>query len=148
MGTKLGRTVGPHLGRRRWASICFVGVVVLTIVPWTWNYPTAGLDAAWRMSINRAVVDQLAFGRDIVFTYGPFGVVSTTSYDPSLRWMAVLGGTIMAGGLLLVAVPLLRRATPLTGLLAGLGIVLTDERPTAALSGIAPSTLRLKFLFR
>ena len=34
---------------------------------------TTGLDPSWKYAISRAAVDQLIFGQDIVFTYGPLG---------------------------------------------------------------------------
>ncbi|MBD2251220.1 hypothetical protein [Nostoc parmelioides] len=32
-----------------------------------------GLDPSWQYAISRAAVDKLVFGKDIIFTYGPFG---------------------------------------------------------------------------
>lgn len=35
--------------------------------------PTAGLDPSWRTAINIAAAEDRRFGRDIIFTYGPWG---------------------------------------------------------------------------
>jgi hypothetical protein len=37
---------------------------------------TVGLDPSWTYAISKAVEDRLVFGRDIIFTYGPFGYLT------------------------------------------------------------------------
>jgi len=44
----------------------------LTFVPLPWGIGI-GLDPSWTYGISRATADKLIFGRDIIFTYGPFG---------------------------------------------------------------------------
>jgi len=106
-----------------WPQIVFVAAIVAVVGPWTWNYPADGLDPSWRMAINRATAEHLAFGRDIVFTHGPFGLISTSMYDPALRWLAVLGGMLLAVGAAAAALPLLRSAPRVTACLAAVAIV-------------------------
>ncbi|NET54869.1 MAG: hypothetical protein F6K47_01270 [Symploca sp. SIO2E6] len=49
-------------------------VVYLFIIflPLPWGIGV-GLDPSWTYGISRAAADKLIFGRDIIFTYGPFG---------------------------------------------------------------------------
>src|SRR5689334_3864844 len=56
-----------------WATLA-VGVVLLLC---SWYFPnpapSAGVDPSWEMGIHRALHDDLAFGRDVIWTYGPLG---------------------------------------------------------------------------
>jgi len=45
--------------------------------------PDSGLDAAWQLALNHAWTHGSAFGRDLVFTYGPWGWLNTAYYDPA-----------------------------------------------------------------
>jgi hypothetical protein len=62
-----------------------------TIVPWR---PAAVsgdapyLDPSWMVALHLAFLDGLAFGQDIVFTYGPWGFVATRTYVPgTFGWL-------------------------------------------------------------
>ena len=41
--------------------------------------------------INQAVAQRMAFGRDIIFTLGPYASVYTHAYHPATVWMMLLG---------------------------------------------------------
>ena len=101
--------------------------VVLTVLSWPVASvtPLAGLDNSWEVGLSLALARGLTFGRQVVFTYGPLGLVSTPK--------AVTGGTLVLGmvgaaavQLLLVAivVALLRRrlAWPIAAVIALLGL--------------------------
>src|ERR1700722_2703922 len=53
--------------------------------------PDAGLDASWVYSINQAVAQKMAFGHDVIFTYGPYASVWTHTYHPATVWMMLMG---------------------------------------------------------
>ncbi|HET8786055.1 MAG TPA: hypothetical protein VFM38_10495, partial [Candidatus Limnocylindrales bacterium] len=62
-----------------------------TIVPWR-PAPVSGnapyLDPSWMVVLHLAFLDGLAFGQDIVFTYGPWGFVATRTYVPgTFGWL-------------------------------------------------------------
>ncbi|NES20329.1 MAG: hypothetical protein F6K41_15700 [Symploca sp. SIO3E6] len=46
--------------------------IFILFLPLPWGLGV-GLDASWNYGISRAAADKLIFGRDIIFTYGPFG---------------------------------------------------------------------------
>jgi hypothetical protein len=45
----------------------------ILIVPGNPYMPSAGLDPSWQWGIDHAIHYDLQFGKDIIFTYGPFG---------------------------------------------------------------------------
>jgi len=45
--------------------------------------PAAGLDASWQLAAEFAARKHLVFGRDFVFTYGPYHYLSTRLFDPA-----------------------------------------------------------------
>ena len=58
--------------------------------------PSIRLDASWEYVMNEAVARHLSFGKDIIFTYGPYASVSTVSYDPATARM-MMGGSLFLG---------------------------------------------------
>lgn len=49
-----------------------------------------GLDESWMLGINALFARHLQFGRDVVFTYGPWGFLDTCCYHPD-TWPWMLG---------------------------------------------------------
>jgi hypothetical protein len=111
------------------ARLGFGAVVVVALTALTWPVtsvtPSAGLDNSWQAGLSLALARGLVFGRQVVFTYGPLGLVT----EPR----AVTGGTLVLGllgaaamQLALVAVVLrsLRRrfSWPVAALITLLGI--------------------------
>lgn len=47
-------------------------------------YPSDGLDPSWKWVLNQAYQSNWQWGKDIVFTFGPWGIVYTNQFDPSL----------------------------------------------------------------
>jgi hypothetical protein len=60
---------------------------------------TPGLDPSWAFALNEAVARHLVFGRDVVFTFGPFASVYTTFYHPATDAIMLIGSAILAAGL-------------------------------------------------
>lgn len=76
------------------------------LVPWWPALPQAGLDPSWMHALNEAVARGMVFGRDIVFTLGPYASVFTATYHPATdaRMLAAsLWLALCLGGCLLVA---------------------------------------------
>lgn len=67
-------------------------------------FPTAALDSAWAFALNVAIAKGLVFGRDIVFTFGPYAPAYTAQYHPATDalalWSSGLCGAAFAGSLL------------------------------------------------
>jgi hypothetical protein len=124
----LGRAVqGARRARHAQLGVGAVLVVALTVLTWpvTSVTPAAGLDNSWQAGLSLALARGLVFGRQVVFTYGPLGLVT----EPR----AVTGGTLVLGllgaaamQLALVAVVLrsLRRrfSWPIAALIALVGV--------------------------
>lgn len=53
--------------------------------------PNPSLDGSWMYAANQAEAQGLAFGRDIVFTVGPYAAVYTHAYHPGTVWIMVVG---------------------------------------------------------
>jgi len=64
-------------------------------------------DSSWEFAMNQAVARHLSFGKEVIFTYGPYGSVMTRTYDPAtdLRMMScsLLLGVAYAIALLYLA---------------------------------------------
>ncbi len=45
--------------------------------------PITGLDGSWQVALNDAWLQRLVFGRDVVWTYGPWGWLTTIFYFPA-----------------------------------------------------------------
>jgi hypothetical protein len=76
-------------------------------VPLAPAYPSINLDGGWAFGLNVAVERGLVFGRDIVFTFGPYGAAYTGLYHPATDTMmlasAALLASAFAAGLLCLA---------------------------------------------
>jgi hypothetical protein len=46
--------------------------------------PTAGLDPSWVLGLNQAMAQGLAFGKDIIWTCGPYASLYTKMYHPAI----------------------------------------------------------------
>jgi hypothetical protein len=67
-------------------------VIYVPIEPYM---PAAGLDPSWLMGISYALKNKLAFGNDVVFTYGPLGAAFHPGPWPGLFEYAVVFWLIM-----------------------------------------------------
>jgi hypothetical protein len=94
----------------RWFKLAvLLGAMVATllfIIPLSPSFPSVGLDISWEYGLNEAVARHLVFGRDIVFTLGPLGLVFANMYHPATNWImlfvsAVIGAGLAIGGALL-----------------------------------------------
>jgi len=48
-------------------------IAALWTLPQALQYPASGLDPSWMISLNIAAADHFQYGKDIVFTLGPYG---------------------------------------------------------------------------
>jgi hypothetical protein len=129
-------------------TIALVGLLAAFSWPFTNVLGGPGLDNSWEVGLYMALAHGLAFGQQVIFTYGPLGI----SYFPA----AITPGTFLTAELLagliqlgLVAVLLvsLRRtmgwivAIPLTLLAASLDSLVEAEPLTAIVFGLVALTL-------
>lgn len=71
-------------------------ILICVFVPFAPKMPASTLDSSWAVGLNQAVVQGLAFGKDIIFTLGPYSFIYTKTYHPALD-------TLMVGGSLYLA---------------------------------------------
>lgn len=86
-------------------SILFLACF-LAYAPLYPRLPEDSLDPSWMLAMNQAVAQGLVFGRDIVFTFGPYSALYTQAYHPATYASALFVGSLLAlcyGGMLLVA---------------------------------------------
>ncbi len=67
-------------------------VFISLFVPFSPKMPAANIDMSWALALNQAVTQGLAFGKEIIFTLGPYSFIYTKVYHPALdNWM--IGGS-------------------------------------------------------
>ncbi len=77
--------------------IIAVAVTLISIlVPFAPAFPGIGLDASWRFGLNQAVAQHLIFGRDVIFTLGPYASIYTRDYHPVTDALMLAGSLYLA----------------------------------------------------
>lgn len=71
-------------------------LVFLTLAPLTLTLPNDGLDPSWGLVIERAALQGWQWGRDIVFTFGPYGYHFQRIFHPDLAAEVLAGSAIRA----------------------------------------------------
>lgn len=75
-------------------ALLLVAIVVLVpLSPWM---PWSGLDPSWVYGMNEATAQGMAFGKDIIFTFGPYASIYTRSYHPATDHLMILGSLVLA----------------------------------------------------
>lgn len=77
-------------------------------VPLSPFMPRNDLDGSWIFAFNQAVARGMVFGRDLVFTFGPYASVFTRTYDPATVTRMLAGSALLAVVFLLCIAILLR----------------------------------------
>lgn len=73
----------PHPFRTLAAGFMLMVLGVLAFAPLVPVLPGVTGDDSWRLAMNQAVAQGLVFGRDIVFTFGPYSALYTHHYHPA-----------------------------------------------------------------
>ncbi|MFJ1267937.1 hypothetical protein ACD661_05100 [Legionella lytica] len=71
-------------------------ILICVFVPFAPKMPASTLDSSWAVGLNQAVVQGLAFGKDIIFTLGPYSFLYTKTYHPALDTLMIGGGLYLA----------------------------------------------------
>lgn len=61
--------------------------LTIMIVPLAPVMPVSELDPSWMFGINQAVAQDLVFGQDFIFTFGPYGSLYTGQYHPATNML-------------------------------------------------------------
>jgi hypothetical protein len=81
------------------ASALLILLISLAIfVPLSPVYPANTLDSGWMFALNDAIAHGRVFGRDIVFTFGPYGSLFTAQYNPATDRQMLWSGVLVASG--------------------------------------------------
>jgi hypothetical protein len=68
-------------------------MLACVLIPFSPGMPEEGLDPSWVAAMNQAVAQGLVFGREVIFTYGPYASVLTRAYHPATDAMMVWGAS-------------------------------------------------------
>ena len=71
-------------------------VAAAVIVPFSPRMPSEGLDPSWVYGLNEAVAQGMSFGKDIIFTFGPYASIYTTAYHPATDKLMLFGSLFLA----------------------------------------------------
>jgi hypothetical protein len=104
-------------------SAFFLIAILLTYVSLTPQFPQPGLDSAWGYALNEAVARGMVFGRDIIFTFGPWASAYTRQYHPATHHLmltaeVLVGLALAMGGLSLAGKGRLAYVLPLPAAIA------------------------------
>jgi hypothetical protein len=85
------------------AAVAATLAAFLFVPWWPWQPPLATSDASWAQldpswayAVNQAVAQHLIFGRDFIWTFGPFGAVDTALYHPATDALMLSGSILVA----------------------------------------------------
>ncbi|CAB3787975.1 hypothetical protein [Paraburkholderia caffeinilytica] len=79
------------------AALLVSGLIIVPFQPWFAQVPS--LDMSWAFAMNVAVAEHMVFGKDVIFTFGPWASVYTTLYHPATDTIMLIGSAIIAAGL-------------------------------------------------
>src|SRR5262245_38171503 len=79
------------------SSVIFLILLFVYVLPPP--YPIReGVDPSWQIALSNAFLDGAQFGRDFVFTYGPWGFVAEPRGNPRIYpWLVLIRFLIAAG---------------------------------------------------
>lgn len=83
----------------------FVALTMLcALAPFSPGFPGSGLDPSWVFAMNEAAARKMVFGREIVFTFGPYASLYTFEYHPGINHLTMVGGLFLALSYFLAAI--------------------------------------------
>nr|VFJ67904.1 MAG: hypothetical protein BECKFW1821C_GA0114237_101317 [Candidatus Kentron sp. FW] len=89
---------------REWSFPVFLLITAISVfVPFSPKMPGEGLDPSWAFGMNQAVAQGLAFGRDVIFTLGPYGSIYTKTFHPGTDNLMVWGSLYLGVSFALAA---------------------------------------------
>ncbi|OZI20930.1 hypothetical protein CAL26_26100 [Bordetella genomosp. 9] len=88
----------PYLSRT--LRVATLAVLVYTLaclmIPFDPAMPGSGIDPSWRYALNEAVARHFVFGKDLIFTFGPYGSLYTQMYHPATDARMLTGSAYLA----------------------------------------------------
>ena len=83
----------PKLFINVFFKLALLLIIIVLFVPFSPKMPAAGLDASWAFGLNEAVAQGLSFGKEILFTLGPYSSIYTKAYHPATD-LLMMGGSL------------------------------------------------------
>ncbi len=91
----------------------FVTITLLAVfVPLNPDMPHYGLDYSWVFATNEAVARHLRFGKEFIFTVGPYASIYTRSFHPATDHLMLLGSLLVGMSYITSATYLARGCPP------------------------------------
>jgi len=84
------------VGARWFVRVALFVTAICAFVPFMPAMPAAQLDEAWGLGINQAVAQGLVFGRDVIFSSGPYASIFNQQYHPATDALMLLGSAYLA----------------------------------------------------
>lgn len=63
------------------------------------KFPSSGLDPSWKFAANEAAAQGMSFGKDFIFTFGPYSSLYTGIYHPAIDSLMLFSGMLLTLGL-------------------------------------------------
>jgi hypothetical protein len=127
----------PH--RRSLAVALSLLGVFFVLVPLRIALPgDVGLDASWILGLNQAMAQNLVFGRDVVFTFGPYAAIYTGQFNPATDHLALMGGACVGLCFCLALLSLAREGSSRWVVAFALTAVLLRQLPDAIFLSYLP----------
>lgn len=136
---------------RRWPGQ-LIGLMILAVcVPLSISdpaLPSATLDGSWQLAAEYAAKHGLVFGRDFIFSYGPFHYLATRLFDPATWPFVVLS---LALSVVAMFWPVVRNGSVPAAIGVGLSVLLLqvqfDALTTLAMFGVFLACLQSRSLW-
>lgn len=77
-------------------KIVLLLICISVFVPFSPKMPAPGLDPSWALALNQAIAQGLSFGKEIIFTLGPYSSIYTKAYHPVIDHLMVMGCLYLA----------------------------------------------------
>ncbi len=105
-------------------SVLLLLIILPLFIPFTPKMPAPGVDPSWALGLNQAIAQGLAFGKEIIFTLGPYSSIYTKFYHPATDSMMLWGSVYLACAYWFALLLLMKKA-PWLWILALSGFLLT-----------------------
>ena len=100
MSSLIDSSEKPEPARHRMVRSALFALLWITVfsvvVPFDPVMPMVGLDPSWMVGLNQAMEQGLKFGKELVFTYGPYSSISTHFYSPGTDSLMMWGSLYLA----------------------------------------------------
>lgn len=109
------------------AAIFIVCAVIYIPFSPTFPYGADVLDGGWVFALNQAVGQHLIFGKNIIFTFGPYASLYTREYNPDTAHIMFFGTSLMAIAFAFVLLCLSKHSSKIVALILAFLVALSPS---------------------